>query len=331
MKKKIFGILIILSLLTACNGGVLAGDKKDGDKNYSISISQFAQHESLNNCRNGLLEGLKDQGLIEGENLKIEYKNSDGDLAIANQIAQQMANSNTDLVVAISTPSAMANFNALLNTNTPLVYTAITDPIEAQLANEDKTPTGNVTGTSDVLPVEAQLKTIREILPEAKNLGILYTSSESSSVSTIKIYEELAPKYGFNLISQAVTQSSDIPLAADNIIEKVDVMTNILDNNVVNSLPLIMDKANTAKIPVFGSEIEQVKLGCIAAEGIDYEDLGRQTGIMAAKVLKGEIDASSTKFETFTNPNLYINKKTFQDLNIEIPEGLEKRATEVFE
>ncbi|WP_300411118.1 ABC transporter substrate-binding protein [Lagierella sp.] len=330
MKRKIFVLLIIMSLLTACNGGALAEDKK-GVKNYSISISQFAQHESLNNCRNGLIEGLKEEGLIEGENLKVDYKNSDGDLAIANQIAQQMASSNTDLVVAISTPSAMASFNALLNTQIPMVYTAITDPVEAQLAKEDRSPMGNVTGTSDVLPVEAQLKTIREIMPRAKNLGILYTSSESSSVSTIRIYEELASKHGFNLISQAVTESSDIPLATDSLIEKVDVMTNILDNNVVNSLPLILDKAGEKNIPVFGSEVEQVKLGCIAAEGIDYEDLGRQTGVLAAKVLKKELDPKEAKFETFENPNLYINKASFEKLGIDLTKELEQRAVEVFE
>lgn len=325
--KKLLGIVLSLLVLTSCN----QEQKNVENKNYSIGINQFAQHQSLNNCREGLIEGLKSEGIEEGKNLTIDYNNADADVSIANQIGQKLASGKNDLLVAIATPSAMATYNAAMDRDIPMVYTAITDPVEAKLADEDKNPTGNVTGTSDELPVEAQLKTIREILPEAKNLGILYTSSESSSVSTIKIYEKYAKDYGFNLVAQAVTQSSDIPMATDSILSKVDVMTNILDNNVVNSLPLILDKANEKKIPVFGSEIEQVKLGCIAAEGIDYLELGKQTGIMAAKILKGEIKASETKYEIFKNPNLYINKSTFEKLGIELTEEISQRAVESFE
>lgn len=325
--KRILAILLSLVLLTSC----VNSEKKSTEKEtYKVGINQFAQHESLNNCRKGLIEGLKEQGFEEGKNLEIDYKNADADLSVANQIGQQMASGKNDLVIAIATPSAMASYNALLNTDIPMVYTAITDPVEAQLANEDKSSVGNVTGTSDELPVKAQLETIREILPEAKNLGILYTSSESSSVSTIRVYEKLSKEYGFNLITQVVTQSSDIPLATDNLLTKVDVVTNILDNNVVNSLPLILEKANSKKIPVFGSEVEQVKLGCIAAEGIDYIKLGKQTGIMAGKVLKKEIKPSEVDFEVYKDPNLYINKQAFEDLGIKLTNELEKRATESF-
>lgn len=336
MKKRFKLMSLILSgllALTACGGSDSKSDEKSIEKNaesYTVGISQFAQHGSLDNCRTGFIEGLAESGIVENENLTIKYKNADADTANANTIAQNFVGEKVDMIVAIATPSAMSAFNATLETEIPMIYSAVTDPVAAQLATEDGKSTGNATGTSDTLPVEAQLKTIREILPDARKLGILYTTSEANSVSTIKIYEELAGQYGFTLITESVTQSSDIPLATDSILGKVDVLTNLTDNTVVNALPLILDKANAKQIPVFGSEIEQVKLGCLAAEGIDYIELGKQTGKMAAQVLKGEAKASELPYAILETPYLYINQKTAEDLGITLNADTIERAKEVF-
>ena len=187
-----------------------------------------------------------------------------------------------------------------------------------------------MTGTSDKLPVEEQLKMIREMLPDAKKIGIMYTTSEANSVSAIKEYKSLVKKYGFELVEKGITTTADVSLAADDLLSKVDCITNLTDNTVVASLPTILDKANEKKIPVFGSEIEQVKIGCLAAEGIDYIALGKQTGKMAAKVLKGEAKASEQNFETITEPGFYVNNEVAKNLGITVPEDLANSAVESF-
>ncbi len=209
-------------------------------------------------------------------------------------------------------------------------FTAVTDPVAAELANADGTPVGEITGTSDTLPVEAQLKMIRSILPDAKTIGIMYTTSEVNSESTIAQYKELAPGYGFEIVESGVSSSADIPLAADTLLNKVDCLTNLTDNNVVSSLPVILNKAGAKNIPVFGSEIEQVKIGCLAAMGLDYIELGKQTGHMAAKVLKGEAKASELNYEILKDAAFYGNTKVAENLGITLPEDLTSNAAEMF-
>jgi len=327
--KKILGVLSLVLLLVGCSSG--SGEKtSDSERVYKVGILQFAQHPSLDNCREGFLQGLEEEGFVEGKNLEVDYQNAQADMGIAAQIADAFVGNKVDMVTAIATPAAMSAYNATMKTDIPVVYTAITDPVVAQVADENKNPLGNVTGTSDILPVEAQLKLIRELLPDAKNLGILHTSSEANSDSMLEIYKDLARKYDFKVIDEAINTTADIPLATDNLLSKVDVMTNLLDNTVVNSLPTILDKANAKKIPVFGSEIEQVKMGCLGSEGIEYISLGKQTGKMAAKILRGEAKASEMAYEIIEKPNLYLNSKVAEDLGIDIPKDLLDRASENF-
>ena len=301
----------------------------DGES-YTIGISQFAEHGSLDNCREGFLEGLKEEGIEEGKNLTVKVNNADADMGTASQIAQSFVTDNVDLICAIATPSAQSAYNAAMDAGIPVIYTAVTDPVEAELATDDKMPVGAVTGTSDQLPVEAQLKMIREILPDAKTIGILYTTSEANSVYSISQYEELADQYGFTLETAGITSSSEISLATADLLTKVDCLTNLTDNTVVSSLPAILDQANEKGIPVFGSEIEQVKIGCLAAEGIDYVSLGKDTGKMAAKILKGEVKAEDMEYQLLTESNLYVNEKVAENLGITVPDSMNDRAVETF-
>ena len=213
----------------------------------------------------------------------------------------------------------------------PVIYTAVSDPVSAGLAKEDKTPEGNITGTADTLPVEAQLKMIREVLPDATKIGILYTTSEANSLSTIETYKELADDYGFEIVESGINTLADVDMAAADLAAKVDCISNLTDNTVVQGLQTVLAKASAAGIPVFGSEVEQVKNGCLAAEGIDYVALGKQTGAMAAKVLKGEAEASDMPYEACEGANLYINTEVASDLGITFPENYEADAAEVFE
>ena len=302
--------------------------KADG---YTIGIGQFAEHGSLDNCREGFILGLKEAGIEEGKNLTILYENSQADGGTASQIATTFAGKQVDLMCGIATPMAQAQYGVAKKSGIPVIFTAVTDPVAAELATEDGTPVGEITGTSDKLPVEAQLKMIREILPDAKTIGIMYTTSEVNSESTIAEYKALAPSYGFEIVESGISASSDIPLAADALLGKVDCMTNLTDNTVVASLPVILDKANAKNIPVFGSEIEQVKIGCLAAMGLDYIELGKQTGLMAAQVLKGEAKASELKYEILKEAAFYGNTKVAENLGVTLPDSLTGEAAEMFD
>ncbi len=337
MKNKLLAGLLTAAmaavLATGCaggSGGSSSGDGSSDKENYKIGISQFAEHGSLDNCREGFLAGLEESGIKEGENLTVDLKNAAADMGTAGQISGSFVSDKVDLICAIATPTAQSAYNAAMDVGIPVIYTAVTDPAAAELAGEDGTPVGEVTGTSDKLPVEAQLQMMRQILPDAKKLGIMYTTSEANSVSTIKEYGSLVEKYGFELVEKGITATADVALAADDLLSQVDCITNLTDNTVVASLPTILEKANDKKIPVFGSEIEQVKIGCLAAEGIDYIALGKQTGKMAAQVLKGEKKASEMNFELITEPGFYVNNKVAENLGITVPQELMDTAVESF-
>lgn len=307
-----------------------AGSANLADGSYTIGIGQFAEHGSLDNCREGFLQGLAEEGFVEGENLTVLYQNAQADGANSSQIATNFVGRNVDLICAIATPMAQSAYSAAMETEIPVIYTAVTDPVAAELATEDGAPVGNITGTSDELPVKAQLEMIRQILPEAKTIGIMYTTSEVNSESTIAQYKELAPDYGFEIVETGISSSADVSLAADSLLTQVDCMTNLTDNTVVASLPVILDKANALNIPVFGSEIEQVRIGCLAAMGLDYIELGKQTGHMAAQVLKGEAEASQMNYEVIEEAAFYGNSKVAENLGITLPEELTSQAVELF-
>ena len=292
----------------------------DGDKAV-VGIGQFAEHGSLDNCREGFIKGLAEGGYKEGENLEIIYENAGADSGIAAQIANNFAAKKVNLICAITTPMAQISYSAAKDTDIPVVYTAITNPVAAELAKEDGSSVGNITGTSDKLPIKKQLEMIRKIMPDAKKIGILYCTSEVNSEMSVKEYKEAAPEYGFEIIEQAVTSSADVPLATDSILTKVDCLNNITDNTVVNSLDIVLDKAKKAGKPVYGSEIEQVKKGCVASMGLDYVYVGEETGKMAAKVLKGEAKASDMKFLTFEEADLYGNEEAAKSYGLTLPEG----------
>ena len=317
--KRIISIIVAIALVCTAAAACAEG--------YRIGIGQFAQHGSLDNCYTGFVEGLAEAGLVEGENLTIDPQNAQADMGIAQQIAAQFAAEKVDMMVGIATPMAQACYNAA-DGAIPTIFTAVTDPVAAGFVKEDGTAAGEVTGTSDALPVEAQLKMIRAMLPDATKIGILYTTSEVNSISAIEIYKSLAGDYGFEIVESGISTTADIPLALDALLGKVDCLTNLTDNTVVSALALVLDKANAAGKPVFGSEIEQVKLGCAAAEGLDYIALGRQTGLMAAKVLKGEAKASEIPYEIITEPQLYVNSEALAKFGITLSDELAARAIE---
>ncbi len=334
MKKSIKTLLLAAlaaAALSGCSSKAAPEKSFSNDSTaYTVGIGQFAEHGSLDNCREGFLQGLAEEGIEEGKNLTVLYENAQADGGTASQIINNFLSKKADLICGIATPMAQAAYSGAKKTDIPVIFTAVTDPVAAALAKEDGTPVGEITGTSDKLPVEKQLEMIRKILPDAKTIGILYSTSEVNSEAAIKEYKAAAASYGFEIVEGAVSATADIPLATDSILEKVDCLNNLTDNTVVSSLPLILDKAGKKNIPVFGSEVEQVKIGCLASMGLDYVDLGKQTGIMAAKVLKGEAKASDMNFEVIKEAAFYGNAKVAENLGISLPSELTGSAAEVF-
>ena len=325
MKKLLTAVII-----TALAFSTFTGCEKKEDK-ITIGIGQFAEHASLDNCKDGFLAGLEEAGYTEGDNLVVEFENAQADGATASQIATNFVANKVDLICAIATPMAQNAYGAAKKADIPVIFTAVTDPVAAELAKEDKTPAGNITGTSDKLPVEKQLEMIRALLPDAKKIGIMYSTSEVNSVSAIEEYKAAAGDYGFEIVESGISTAADIPLAADNLLEKVDCMNNLTDNTVVNALPVILEKAAQKNIPVFGSEVEQVKIGCLASMGLDYYDLGKQTGLMAAQVLKGEKKANEINFEVIEEAAFYGNEAVAQNLGITFSEDMVSSAKEMFD
>ena len=317
--KKIFTFALAFIMILC-----LAGCGSSNENSVPvIGISQYGEHPSLDNCREGFLLGLAEAGLKEGVDFTYEYQNAGFDDNIAIQIAQNFSANNVDLMCGIATNSATACFAAAEDKDIPVIFNAITDPVQAKL---DK---GNITGVSDKLPVEAQLDLIRKLQPEAKTVGIIYTTSEPNSVSAIAEYQAKGPDYGFVIEAIGVTSQAEVTQAADTIIsKKVDCISNLTDNNVVGVLDSILDKTNEAGIPVYGSEIEQVKKGCVASAGIDYIELGKQTGAIAAKILKGEAKCQDIPYETISEYGIYINSTSLSQMNIQLPAEIADRAVE---
>lgn len=344
--KKILSMLITLLLfaimLVGCgtntsdvsneNSSVTSEDlssntaKDTNGKVFKIGISQIAQHTSLDNCREGFIAGLAESGYVEGENVTFDYQNASNEPTNASMISDNFVSKQYDLICGISTPSAMAAFNSALDSNIPVIFTAVSDPIAAELVDSLEAPGKNCTGTSDALPLEAQMKMIRDFLPTAKTIGILYTTSEVNSLTQLEKFKELAPNYGFEIEAIGVNNSADIPLAVDTLLTKVDCINNFTDNNVVNNLDTLVSKATEANIPVFGSEEEQVKKGCIASQSIDYYELGKETGKMAAKVLDGT-SASEIPVEVISASTPVANQEAMDTLGITLPEAYKDSIT----
>lgn len=286
----------------------------------SIGIIEYAVNASLDNCHEGFMKGLEESGYQEGENLTVDFQNAQADANNAKTIAQTMVAKNYDMVMGIATPAAMALYGAAKPTGTPTVFTAVSDPVGAGIVKSMERPGTNCTGSADVLPLESQIKMIRAFLPNAKKIGVLHTASEPNSTASLKKFQSLAPNYGFEVIEIGVAGSSDVEPAMKALISKgVDCVNNFTDNNVVNHLSGLLQAANEAKIPIFGSEVEQVKDGCLASVSIDFVALGKETGKMAAKILDGTSKAEDTPVYTVDVGKPVCNEKMMKQLGISLP------------
>ena len=330
--KKILSLACAAALalsLAACSsngGGEAESDAPQPSgtaqtETLKVGILQYAPHPSLDNCYEGVVQGLEAAGYKDGENLVIDYQNGNGDGETNNMIAANFVSQGYDLIVAIATPAAMSAYSAAKDAGIPVIFCAVSDPVSAGLVQSLDDPQSGASGTSDSLNLEGQMKMIRALLPEAKSIGILYTTSEPNSLSHLKNFEALAPTYGFTIESVGITDASEVGSGAAALVAKgVDCVNNFTDNNVVNNLSVLLNATDAAGIPVFGSEEEQVRNGCAASETLDYVALGNTTGQMAAQVLGGT-DINSLPVSIVADSTPVYSGTNCAKFNITIPEA----------
>ena len=290
----------------------------EGD--FTIGITQIVDHPSLNLCRQGAIDKLAELGFVEGENLTIQYEDAQGDTNIATTIAQQFVSDDVDAIIAIATPSAQASYAAAMG-QIPVIFSAVSEPAAAGLANEDGTNIAGITGTSDKLPVEATFKLIQQLTPDVATIGILHNTSEVNSDVQLAQAQETAPEYGFTIVDVGITSTNEISSALDTLLPQVDAIMNLTDNMVVSSLPIIVQRCNEAMIPLYGSEDTQVTNGALASAGVDYYALGEITGEMVANVLLGT-SAEEIAIAALTDPMLIVNSDQVELLGITVSEDL---------
>lgn len=252
----------------------------------SVLVTAIVEHPALNDVRDGVKDALKDAGFEAGKNLKWEFQSAQGNNAIAAQIARKYVGERADVIVAIATPSAQAVVAA--TKTIPVVYSAVTDPVAAQLVGNWTGSGTNVTGVSDMLEAEKQIELIKKIVPNAKRVGIVYNPGEANSVVVAKELKAHLAKVGMTLVEAAAPRTVDVATATKSLIGKVDVIYTNTDNNVISAYEALVKVGNDAKIPVVGSDTDSVRRGAVAALGISYYDLGRQTGGVVVRILHGE-------------------------------------------
>ncbi|WP_407653394.1 ABC transporter substrate-binding protein [Brevibacillus ruminantium] len=298
-------------------------------KQVKIGIAQFVEHPALDAAREGFISQMTKNGFEKDKQVVYDVQSAQASMDTSIQIAQKFNADKVDLILAIATPTAQAS--AQTTKEIPILFTAVTDPVEAGLVKAMEKPEGNVTGTSDMNPVEEQLKLVKELKPEAKTVGVIYSSGEVNSKVQVDAAKAVSEKLGLTIQEAAVTSPTEVKQAAESMAGKVDAYYVPTDNLVVSSISAVLGVAESQKIPVIAGEENSVKSGAIATYGIDYTKLGEQTADMAAKILKGEAKTADMPVEMQADMKLVINKKAAEKMGVTIPQAMLDRAGEVFE
>jgi putative ABC transport system substrate-binding protein len=292
----------------------------------SVAVIAIVEHPSLDAVREGVRDALKAAGYDPAKNLKWQYQSAQGNTGTAAQIARKFVGDRPDVIVAIATPSAQAVVSA--TKDVPVVYAAVTDPVAAQLVPSLDASGTNVTGVSDALALDKQIALIKRVVPNAKRVGIVYNPGEANSVVVVKQFQDLLPKSGMNLVEAAAPRTVDVGSAARSLIGKVDVIYTTTDNNVVSAYESVVKVGNDAKIPLIASDTESVKRGAIAAQGVNYRDLGTQAGRMVVRILKGE-KPGAIPSETASKLELYVNPGAAEKQGVTLSDALVKSAAQI--
>lgn len=327
--KLLSAAMALTMALTGCSSGSGSDGSSQGgsaaeggsaDGAVKVGVIQFAANPSLDNCYAGI-----EQGLIAAygeDGVSIDLQNGAADSAACDTIAANFVSKDYDIIYAIATPAALSAYSAASKSDIPVVFCAVSDPVAAGLTESLEAGNENCNGTSDILDLDAQVDLIQSIQPEVKKIGVLYTTTEANSLSQLKTLKTVCEARAIEVVEQGVSAAADIPQAATTLASQVDCINNFTDNNVVNNLSVLLEKANAANVPVYGSEIEQVKNGCIASVSIDYVALGKKTAEMGVEMLNGT-DPKTMAVGTISEGTPVINTDVMERFGFSVPDGLE--------
>jgi putative tryptophan/tyrosine transport system substrate-binding protein len=291
----------------------------------SVSVTQIVEHPSLNAVRDGLQEELTAEGFTP-DKLKWQWESAQGNPATATQIAQKFAGESPNVIVAISTPSAQSAAQAAKQI--PVVFSAVTDPINAKLVSQLEKPGGMITGVRDFAPVDKHLELIAKLLPQAKRVGVIYNAGESNSVSIVNFLKQSAPAKQMTIVEATVSNTAEVGSAAKSLVGRADVIYVPTDNTIVSALNSVLQVGIQNKLPVFAGDNESVEKGAIASLGFNYRDIGKQTGKMVVRILNGEAPGAIA-VESPSKVELVVNPKAAQQMGVKIPDAMLKDAAKV--
>jgi putative tryptophan/tyrosine transport system substrate-binding protein len=314
--------LALLALPALAAGPVLAQEPA------TVAVTAIVEHPALDAARDGIKAELEAAGYEEGKNLAFVYESAQGNPATAAQIARKLVGERPDVIVPISTPSAQAVVGA--TKDIPVVFTAVTDPVGAKLVQDAAHPGGNVTGMSDLSPIGAHLDLVKEITPGVETLGVIYNPGEANSVTLLELLKQEAPARGLTIREAPAPKSADVLAAARSLVGNADAVYVPTDNTVVTALEAIVKVGEQNKLPVYAGDTDSVPRGAIAALGFNYFDVGRQTGRIVLRVLKGE-QPGEIPVEGVEITELFVNPGAAGRMGVTIPEAVVARAKTVVE
>ncbi len=327
------GIMAISATACSSTGTTTASSQSSGSasaasaaeqKKFKIGVVQLVEHPALDAAYKGFVDGLKEAGYVDGQNIALDYQNAQGEQANCQTIATKLVNDKSDLILAIATPAAQAVANA--TKDIPILVTAVTDPADAKLVKSNTAPGGNVSGTSDLTPVDDQIKLIKQLLPDAKKIGLLYCSSESNSKFQIEIAKKSAAALGLETVEATVSNSNEIQQVTQSLVGKVQAIYAPTDNMIAAGMTTVSMVTQQAKIPVVVGESGMVDKGGIATYGINYYDLGLITAKQAVKILKDGAKPADMPIEYSKDNALTLNKDVAAKIGITIPQELLDKA-----
>lgn len=330
---KLIGVSLLSAVLFGCGGDKAPTEQKTETPTATadaktVAITAIVEHPSLDAVRKGAIEALAQEGYKEGQNLTVNFQSAQGNMGTAGQIAKQFAADNPDAIIAIATPSAQAVVSA--TTTVPVVFSAVTEPVEAKLVSKLDGSGTNVTGASDVLPLEPQVVLIKELLPNVKNIGFVYSPGEVNSTVTLKNLKAVAQTQGVTIVEAPAQKSSDIAMAAQSLVGKVDMIYTSTDNNVVNAYEALAKVAKEGKIPLVSSDPGVIDRGASVVLGVNYHQLGVETGKITARIFKGE-KAGDIPVYSASELDLFVNKKNASEQGLTVPQSILDKAQKVIE
>ncbi|AXS42647.1 ABC transporter substrate-binding protein [Breoghania sp. L-A4] len=294
----------------------------------TVAVTAIVEHPALDACRDGVKDALEAAGYKTGENLNFVYESAQGNPATATQIARKFVGDRPDVIVPISTPSAQAVASA--TRDIPIVFSAVTDPVGAQLVESMDKPGANVTGISDFSPIAEQLALIKEIRPDVKTLGVIYNAGEANSVSTVAALKKLGAEAGIEIVESTATKTSEVQQATRALVGKADALYVPTDNTIVSAFEAAVKVAVENKLPLYAADTDSVERGALAAIGFNYYDVGKQTGEVVVAILKGTAPAD-IPVTVAKGTNLMVNVKTAAAIGLNIPATVLDRASKVVE